>query len=206
MMILLRSFALVLLACGIGAAHFKLFGTPVQWDLAPNQLATPGVSVSKQLVEGADTPTNVTPEDSQEVDPGVVDDPRAQTGDPPAHAVVLGQHVGLEGAVLLYEMAMNGEGAIVDARRREEYEQGHILGAYHLPPGAFSGGAVPNVVRDFLITSQPVLIYCNGGDCDDSKNVGIKLQEIGFTQIHIFDDGYPAWADAGYDTATGGDP
>jgi len=48
------------------------------------------------------------------------------------------------------------------------------------------------------------VIYCKGGDCDESLLVAQELKGMGFT-CHIFLDGYPAWSEAGYPTVKGPD-
>ena len=52
--------------------------------------------------------------------------------------------------------------------------------------------------------SAPVMIYCQGGTCTDSIAVGQKLRELGFQRLHVFEDGYPAWVEAGYEIEEGG--
>lgn len=93
----------------------------------------------------------------------------------------------------------------IDARHAGEYAAGHIAGAMHLPPEAF-GGPPPAKAVDYL-SGQIVIVYCGGGLCDASKNVAKYLQQLGIpAAVYVFEDGYPAWADAGYPTETGPDP
>lgn len=92
--------------------------------------------------------------------------------------------------------------AFVDARRRDEFEAGHVQNAFWMPADALTGGKRSEAM-DFLVPDQPVVIYCGGGECDASKNVAALLQQGGFTQCLIMTDGYPGWVAAGHPTATG---
>ena len=212
MMVLLRAFALVVVAVGAGALHHYL-GPTIQWDIGSNE-PLPDQEPAGAGPDGGATDAGSTPapEGGQQAEPGGAEDPGdGVTGenapDEPAAPTLsyndLSEHVGLAGARLIYEMAANGEAAIVDARRVEEYAEGHIPLAFSIMPVQFVPGGVPPAAVEMMDPEQPVLIYCQGGQCDDSKNVGIKLRELGFKRLHIFDDGYPAWVDAGYEVEKG---
>lgn len=93
----------------------------------------------------------------------------------------------------------------IDTRLHREYEAGHIPGAFWLPADLFSRGRTPEAVN-FLDQDFPVVLYCGGGDCDASKNTALLLENYGFTRLHIYTDGIPAWIQAGHPTDTGPDP
>lgn len=115
-----------------------------------------------------------------------------------AHAApALGLEITLEQAASLFS-----QGApFVDARRREDYDAGHVEGAFWIAPETFMGG-VPEAIN-FMDPQAPVVIYCSGGNCDASHNVATLLQQAGFTRCHVMTDGYPAWHAAGKPTASG---
>lgn len=92
--------------------------------------------------------------------------------------------------------------AFVDARRRDEFEAGHVQNAFWMPADALTGGKRSEAM-DFLVQDQPIVIYCGGGECDASKNVAALLQNGGYQQCLIMTDGYPGWVAAGHPTATG---
>lgn len=101
-----------------------------------------------------------------------------------------------------------GMADFIDARRGDEYEEGHIAGSFNIPPRAFSG-QTPAAIQsqDHLVPDgRAVIIYCNGGDCDASHLVAQYLEEMQFPYVFIMTDGYPAWVDAGYPTEAGPDP
>lgn len=90
----------------------------------------------------------------------------------------------------------------IDARYLEEYEQGHVAGAFWIAASQFMNGGRP-AAMDYLDPSAPVVIYCSGGHCDASHNVGEFLGMAGFSQCLIMKDGYAAWAAAGHPVEQG---
>lgn len=94
----------------------------------------------------------------------------------------------------------------VDARVASEFEAGHIEGALSISPAALDANS-SLFVLDVIDPDKPIVIYCGGGDCDDSHRVAEMLQDLrGFRQTHVFTDGYQTWDDAGLPTSTGPDP
>jgi rhodanese-related sulfurtransferase len=94
------------------------------------------------------------------------------------------------------ELFDKGRVLFVDARSRNNYEQGHIPGAVALPLGQFD-----EMIESFLSKhplDQPMLTYCSGRTCEDSHNLARLLSEAGFTNVRIFIDGFPGWEAEGY--------
>lgn len=86
-------------------------------------------------------------------------------------------------------------GLLVDARITELYDLGHIDGAVSLPMAEVDtrlAGFLDDVARDRLI-----IIYCSGYGCPDSFDLGLLLLEAGFSDVRVFEGGYPEWRDAG---------
>lgn len=111
----------------------------------------------------------------------------------PAAAEALGSHITLAQAKSLFD-----SGSIfVDAREDHERSVGTIAGSVHLTAGMVSSGTGADAMA-MLDPAQPVVIYCAGGTCDASENLAILLRQAGFTRLHIFHDGFPAWKDAGF--------
>lgn len=131
--------------------------------------------------------------------PDATTGPSQSPGDPnpPAHAAA-GLHVSIAEAFELFQQGI----PFIDARLRKDYDEGRVMGAFHNPPAE---GLRPDVLR-FLDPSRPVVIYCGGGDCKDSENLAILLQQMGFTRLHIMTDGFPAWKAAGHPVEAGGTP
>ncbi|MFG0286364.1 MAG: rhodanese-like domain-containing protein [Phycisphaerales bacterium JB039] len=95
----------------------------------------------------------------------------------------------------------------LDARFPEFYQEGHITGARRLMSHEITDGSGSATVS-WLVTEQPdvIVIYCEGGDCDASKNLAQQLELLGFgpDRMHVLQPGYPAWAAAHPDLVTQG--
>lgn len=77
-------------------------------------------------------------------------------------------------------MAQDDGHVVVDVRRLDEYESGHIPGAICIPNesiGCDSPEALPNY-------DQIILLYCRSGN--RSKEAAQKLAEMGYTGIYEF--------------------
>ena len=143
-------------------------------------------------------PTPVTSEDAGGSPPVSVPDAGTPATEEPAPSGAIGFEVSIAEAFILYEQA----GAqFLDARTPEEYDEGHVQGAFFMTPDMLREG-YPRAL-EVLSTDVPTVIYCVGGDCDASHNVAKYLQDFGYQRLHIMTDGYPAWVDAGHPTEAG---
>lgn len=110
----------------------------------------------------------------------------------------------------LYDLMLVGESVLfVDARNNKEvYTQGHIAEAIHASAQMIDAGDpdAMMVLEMFDPAMTRVVIYCAGGDCDESLTTRTRLYNFGFETTYIFTDGYPAWREAGYPIATGDRP
>jgi len=94
--------------------------------------------------------------------------------------------------------ALHDAGALfLDARRTSVYEQGHIAGAR---PFSVWESDVDDKVRKLFDErgepaqqAQPIVVYCSGGDCEDSHMLAQKLWGIQFNNVYVYKDGYPDW-------------
>ena len=79
------------------------------------------------------------------------------------------------------EMMRSDDGHIVlDVRRQDEYDSGHIPGAV-LVPNESIGTVQPDALPDL---NQIILVYCRSGR--RSKEAAQKLADIGYTQVYEF--------------------
>ncbi len=114
-------------------------------------------------------------------------------------AKVLGLEISHEDARALFDMGV----VFLDARHDHEHREGHVVQALRVAPDEFQE-KLPQIMNVASI-DRPVVIYCDGGQCDASHNLAKLLQPVGFKQIHIMVDGYPAWAKAYPDLTAKGD-
>ena len=85
----------------------------------------------------------------------------------------------------------SGDATLVDVREKNEWDEGHIPGALHVPRG-YLELRIENAVPD---KSQPVIVYCAGGT--RSVLAARTLQDMGYTDVRSVTGGFGAWKDAG---------
>lgn len=69
---------------------------------------------------------------------------------------------------------------IVDVRRPDEFDEGHIAGAINIPNEEITG-SMPPALPD---KNQLLLIYCRSGN--RSKEAAQKLADMGYTKVYEF--------------------
>ena len=77
-------------------------------------------------------------------------------------------------------MTKNDGHVIVDVRRQDEYDEGHIPGAVLIPSESITDKQ-PEQLPDL---NQVILIYCRSGR--RSKEASQKLADMGYTNIYEF--------------------
>ncbi len=108
--------------------------------------------------------------------------------------VIEGIEVGtVDQARKLYD---SGDYIFVDARSRDDFEEGHIKGAVSLPVGQFE-----EKIAAFMERYPPeasIVTYCSGRTCLDSHHLAEFLMDFGYDKIGVFIDGFPGWAAEGH--------
>jgi len=95
-------------------------------------------------------------------------------------------------------MALDGGQIIVDVRRQDEYDAGHIPGAVLIPNESI-GAEQPEELPDL---DQMILIYCRSGN--RSKQAAQKLADMGYRNVYEF-GGINTW-DGGIETKASAAP
>jgi rhodanese-related sulfurtransferase len=100
-----------------------------------------------------------------------------------------------------------GDVPVLDARRTSVYREGHIAGAR---PVSVWEADVDDKVKVFFgeghDPNAPILVYCSGGDCEDSHMLGQKLFFAGFNNVLVYKDGFPDWVKRGLNVTKGEKP
>jgi rhodanese-related sulfurtransferase len=100
-----------------------------------------------------------------------------------------------------------GDVVFLDARRTAVYREGHIARAR---PFSVWESDVDDKVRAFFAEghepSAPIVVYCSGGDCEDSHMLAQKLYLAGFDDALVYKDGFPDWQKRGLPTTKGASP
>ena len=103
----------------------------------------------------------------------------------------------------LYE----GKALFLDARRSSVYAEGHIAGARSFPVWESDiDRRVKGLYEEGLDQKAPVVVYCSGGDCEDSHMLAQKLYFAGFDDVLVYKDGFPDWQKRGLPTTKGASP
>ena len=93
---------------------------------------------------------------------------------------------------------------VLDARRTKAYEEGHIALARSFPVWESDIDArVTALVGEGRDGAIPVVLYCSGGDCEDSHMLAQKLFGAGYNNLLVYRDGWPDWVKRGGSSATG---
>jgi sulfur-carrier protein adenylyltransferase/sulfurtransferase len=96
------------------------------------------------------------------------------------------------GASRAREMMEEDSPAIVDVREREEWDEGHIPGAVHVPRGHLES-RIEQAIPD---RSRPVVVYCASGN--RSAFAAKTLEELGYGQVASLAGGFTDWKRSGF--------
>jgi rhodanese-related sulfurtransferase len=98
----------------------------------------------------------------------------------------------------------------LDARRTSAYVDGHVKGARSMPVWESD---IADRVKAFYEEgggdrdqNAPIVIYCSGGDCEDSHMLAEKLYFVGFNNLLVDKDGFPGWQKRGLPVVKGPKP
>jgi len=85
------------------------------------------------------------------------------------------------------------DGLILDARPEIFHRLGHVPGALSFPREDFDAAYAklrPVLEKD---KTQPLLVYCAGGECEDSQMVADGLSKLGYRRVFVFKGGWDEW-------------
>lgn len=82
---------------------------------------------------------------------------------------------------------------VINVLDREAHEARHIPGSINVPNDDIQRveTLVPN-------KDDPIVVYCANADCDASPTAAQALEEMGYTNVIDFENGYAGWRQAGY--------
>ncbi len=100
------------------------------------------------------------------------------------------------------ELFVRREALFIDSRPENKFEEGHTLGARSVPleENKKKLKAPLDVPLD-----RTIVVYCEGGDCQDSLALAKMLHEQGYTKILVFTGGWAEWVSTGNPTDKGHD-
>jgi sulfur-carrier protein adenylyltransferase/sulfurtransferase len=86
----------------------------------------------------------------------------------------------------------SGEPVVVDVREQDEWDEGHIPGAVHVPRGHLES-RIERLAPD---TSRPVVVYCSAGN--RSAFAAKTLAELGYEDVVSLAGGFTDWKRNGF--------
>lgn len=81
---------------------------------------------------------------------------------------------------------------IIDSRRREEFDKGHIEGAINALDTELTRAALAKLAP---APGRPLLFYCNGERCLRSSNSARDALAWGYRKVYWFRGGWQEWTD-----------
>jgi len=88
------------------------------------------------------------------------------------------------------QLLKHPEVLLIDARRPEDFQAGHIPGARNIFAYEFQLH-IPELIA--LPRTKPVVVYCDGGQCELSHYLAEQLRTLGFRRIYIYEGGWAEW-------------
>ena len=98
------------------------------------------------------------------------------------------------------QMIDTGGIVLVDVRRSDIYDQGHIPGALSFPMDRFD--QVIGRFRETIGPRDSVLLYCSGVTCRDIHTFGARLIKMGFAGVKVYAGGFSEWAEMEFEVET----
>jgi rhodanese-related sulfurtransferase len=186
-MLSLRRVMGLLWAAALGAAVSNLVASPTRrlpWiGQYPNALVVPaGAAASVPRPAPTTTPSAVAPEAA------------SASKDYPPHPDRPWADITGEEAV-----ALHGRGVtFLDARRTSVYNEGHVAGARSLPIWESTvDDGIKRLFEEGYDLNAPLVVYCSGGDCEDSHMLAQRLHGYGFNNALVYTGGFPDWEKRG---------
>ena len=86
---------------------------------------------------------------------------------------------------------------LIDARNEAQYREGHLPGSFHLDHYR-ADRYLPDLLP-LLFPAEEIILYCGGGECQDSELAAIDLINSGIPRekIFVYVDGYREWVSRG---------
>ena len=116
----------------------------------------------------------------------------------PKYMQVAGNYPAVDVEWVKAELDKGADMVLIDSRpKKPKYDKGHIPGAISIPDSQFDD------YKDQLPAekSKTLVFYCGGYKCPLSHKSAKKALAMGYTNVKVFDAGYPGWvAFAGKDS------
>jgi len=82
---------------------------------------------------------------------------------------------------------------LINVLPQSAHEAKHIPGSVNVPVDD-----IEQVKRLVPNTDDAIVVYCANADCEASPKAARALEDMGYTNVADFEDGYAGWRRAGY--------
>jgi rhodanese-related sulfurtransferase len=88
--------------------------------------------------------------------------------------------------------------AFVDAREHDRYLEGHIPGAHEFDH--FRAEKYLATLLPLCEAAQQIVVYCHGGECEDSRQAAVLLAQFGIpkSKMFVYGGGITEWESNGW--------
>ena len=87
-----------------------------------------------------------------------------------------------------------GEVVFIDARDHAHFTEAHIPGAIHID--RYNSDKHFSIAESDLDAADVIVVYCGGGECEDSIYLAselVELRKVPIAKIRLFEQGMEAW-------------
>ena len=98
------------------------------------------------------------------------------------------------------QMEQNVKFVLVDVRGQSSWDQGHAVGAIHLPHAEIAARAKEEIPIDV-----PVVVFCWGPGCNGAHKGALNFAQLGY-QVKEMIGGFEYWAREGYPVESAAGP
>lgn len=96
-------------------------------------------------------------------------------------------------------MDANKDFMLIDTRTKEEYQEAYIINAINIPEKQFEKMA-PEIIKE---KGTKLIFYCSGVKCGKSKRTAKIAQATGYTNLSLYNEGFPVWEERGLKIVAG---
>jgi rhodanese-related sulfurtransferase len=86
---------------------------------------------------------------------------------------------------------------LLDVRSKDEYDQGHLPGAFSFPLTVFD--EILDRLLNLVKKDSVILVYCSGVECTDSHSFAAQLQAMRFMNVQVYAGGFRQWQEMGFE-------
>ena len=103
-----------------------------------------------------------------------------------------------------WSLHQEGKALFLDARKHASFEEGHLPGAWNIPPGQVKANL--QKLQPQVQEGKELIVYCDAVDCPSAAELIRRLAKCGVNPSRVLPEGWLGWVEAGYPVEEGGMP